>query len=62
MDEEIEKELERIRNLSFDEMLAEGLIIPAEKPVTRFKMPTFKLKGKKTSTEVLMEIRAEERY
>jgi len=62
MDEEIEKEFERIRNLSFDEMLAEGLIIPAEKPVTRFKMPTFKLKGKKTSTEVLMEMRAEERY
>ena len=32
MDEEIEKELERIRNLSFDEMVAEGLIIPAENP------------------------------
>ena len=62
MDEEIEKELERLKNLSFDEMLAEGLIIPAKKPVTRFKMPTFKLKSKKTSTDVLMEMRAEERY
>ena len=32
MDEDIEKELERIRNLSFDEMVAEGLIIPARNP------------------------------
>ena len=46
----------------YEEYIAAGLIIPAENPITRFEMPTFKLKGKKTSTELLMEIRAEARY
>ena len=46
----------------YEEYIAAGLIIPAENPITHFEMPTFKLKGKKTSTEVLMEMRAEERY
>lgn len=46
----------------YEEYIAAGLIIPAEDPDWRFTTPTFKLKGKKTSTEVLMEMRAEERY
>lgn len=46
----------------YEEYLAAGLIIPAKNPNWRFDMPTIKLKGKKTSTEVLMEMRAEERY
>jgi len=46
----------------YEEYIAAGLIIPAENPITRFEVPTYKLKGKKTSTEVLMEMRAEERY
>ena len=46
----------------YEEYIAAGLIIPAENPDWRFEMPTIKLKGKKTSTEVLMEMRAEERY
>ena len=46
----------------YEEYIAAGLIIPAENPITHFEMPTFKLKGKKTSTEVLMEMRAEARY
>ena len=46
----------------YEEYIAAGLIIPAQNPITRFEMPTFKLKGKKTSTELLMEIRAEARY
>lgn len=46
----------------YKEYIAAGLIIPAENPDWRFEMPTIKLKGKKTSTEVLMEMRAEERY
>ena len=46
----------------YEEYIAAGLIIPAENPITRFEMPTFKLKGTKTSTELLMEIRAEARY
>jgi len=46
----------------YEEYIAAGLIIPAENPITRFEVPTYKLKGKKTSTELLMEIRAEARY
>ena len=46
----------------YEEYIAAGLIIPAENPDWRFEMQTIKLKGKKTSTEVLMEMRAEERY
>lgn len=57
-----EKEFERINNLSYDEMVAQGLIIPARNPQHTFKMPTFKLKGNKTSTELLMKMRTEERY
>ena len=46
----------------YEEYIAAGLIIPAENPITHFEAPTFKLKGKKTSTELLMEMRAEARY
>ena len=46
----------------YEEYIAAGLIIPAENPNWRFTAPTYKLKGKKTSTELLMEIRAEARY
>ena len=46
----------------YEEYIAAGLIIPAENPDWRFTVPTFKLKGKKTSTELLMEMRAEARY
>lgn len=46
----------------YKEYLEAGLIIPAKNPTTHFDMPTFKLKGKKTSTQILMELRAEARY
>jgi len=46
----------------YQEYIAAGIIIPAENPNWRFDVPGIKLKGKKTSTEVLMEMRAEERY
>ena len=46
----------------YEEYIVAGLIIPAENPNWRFTAPTYKLKGKKTSTELLMEIRAEARY
>lgn len=46
----------------FEEYLAAGLIIPAENPDWCFEMPTIKLKSKKSSTQVLMEMREEERY
>ena len=60
MDEE--KEFERMNNLSYDEMVAQGLILPARNPQRILKMPIFKLQGNKTSTELLMEMRTEERY
>ena len=62
MNEEAEKEFEGVENLSSVEELAEELVVSKENPVTIFKIPTFKLKGNKTSTEILMEMRAEERY
>jgi hypothetical protein len=62
MDEETEKKIEGLKNLSSIEELTEELVISEENPVTIFKMPTFKLKGNKTSTELLMEMRAEERH
>jgi hypothetical protein len=62
MDKETDKEIGGVKNLSSVEELAEELVISGENPVTVFKMPTFKLKGNKTSTEILMEMRAEERY
>ena len=46
----------------YEEYLEAGLIIPAKNPTTHFDTPTFKLKGKKTSTQILMELRAESRY
>jgi prevent-host-death family protein len=46
----------------YEEYVAAGLIIQSQNPIQEFKMPTYKLKGKKTSTELLMEIRAEARY
>ena len=46
----------------YEEYIEAGLIIPAINPDKNFKTPVFKLKGKKTSTEILMELRAEERY
>ena len=62
MDEETEKKIEGLKNLSSIEELTEELVISEENPVTIFKMPTFKSKGNKTSTELLMEMRAEERH
>jgi hypothetical protein len=67
MDEEIEKELERIRNLSFDEMMAEGLIIPARNPDRIFTLPKGKIKkGKikkgKPLSEILIAERRSARY
>ena len=46
----------------YEEYIAAGLIIPAKNPNWRPTKNPIKIKGDKTSTEVLMEIRAEERY
>jgi prevent-host-death family protein len=46
----------------YDEYLESGLIKPAENPDWRPHPGRVKIKGSKTSTEILMEMRAEERY
>ena len=62
MDEEAEKEFERIRNLSFDEMVSEGFITLPQNPNWRPMKNPIKISGGKTATEVLLEMRAGERY
>jgi len=60
MDEE--KESERRNNLSYDEMVAEGVIIPARNPQRIFTLPKGKIiKGKQLS-EILIEDRRSARY
>ena len=57
-----EKESERRNNLSYDEMVAEGLIIPARNPQRIFTLPKGKIiKGKQLS-EILIEDRRSARY
>ena len=62
MDEEIEKELEQLKNLSFDEMLAEGLIIPARNPKRIFTPPKGKIKKGKQLSEILISERRSVRF
>lgn len=46
----------------YEEYIEAGLIIPAENSDWRPTTKPGKIQGKKTSTQVLMELRAEERY
>jgi hypothetical protein len=62
MDEEIEKELERIRSLSFDEMVAEGSIIPARNSDRIFTLPKGKIKKGKPLSEILIVETRSARY
>ena len=60
MDEE--KEFERMDNLSYDEMVAQGLIIPARNPQRVFTVPKGKIKKGKQLSEILIEDRRSARY
>jgi len=60
MDEEIESE--RRNNLSYDEMVAEGVIIPARNPQRIFTLPKGKIKKGKQLSEILIEDRRSARY
>jgi len=60
MDEE--KESERRNNLSYDEMVAEGVIIPARNPQRIFTLPKGKIKKGKQLSEILIEDRRSARY
>jgi hypothetical protein len=58
----MDEESERRNNLSYDEMVAEGLIIPARNPQRIFTLPKGKIiKGKQLS-EILIEDRRSARY
>jgi hypothetical protein len=60
MDEE--KERERRNNLSYDEMVAEGLIIPARNPQRIFTLPKGKIEKGKQLSEILIEDRRSARF
>jgi hypothetical protein len=60
MDEE--KESERRNNLSYDEMVAEGLIIPARNPQRIFTLPKGKIEKGKQLSEILIEDRRSARF
>ena len=62
MDEEIEKELERIRNLSFDGKLNLRAIIPARNPDRIFTLPKGKIKKGKPLSEILIAERRSARF
>ena len=51
-----------IKRSLYDEYIESGLIKPAENPDWRPHPGRVKIKGTKTSTDILMEMRAEERY
>jgi hypothetical protein len=60
MDEE--KESERRNDLSYDEMVAEGVIIPARNPQRIFTLPKGKIEKGKQLSEILIEDRRSARY
>ena len=62
MDEKMEKELERLKNLSFDEMLAEGLIFPARNPKRIFTLPIGSIKKGKQLSKILISERRSARF
>jgi len=51
-----------IKNSLYEEYIESGLIIPAVNSDWRPTKNPIKIKGNKTSTEVLLELRSEERY
>ena len=62
MDKEAEKEFEQVSTLSYDEMVKEGLIIPAQNPQRVFTVPKGKIKKGKQLSEILIEDRRSARY
>ena len=60
MDEE--KESEGRINLSYDEMVAEGVITPARNPQRIFTLPKGKIEKGKQLSEILIEDRRSARF
>ena len=55
MDEE--KDFEQMNNLSYDEMVAQGLIIPARNPQRVFTVPNGEISEGKQLSEILIDER-----
>ena len=55
MDEE--KDFEQMNNLSYDEMVAQGLIIPARNPQRVFTVPKGEISEGKQLSEILIDER-----
>ena len=62
MNEKIEKELERLKNLSFDGKLDSGVIIPARNPKRIFTLPIGRIKEGKQLSEILISERRSARF
>lgn len=58
----MEKELERIRNLSFDGKLDLGVIIPARNPKRIFTLPIGSINKGKQLSEILISERRSARF
>ncbi len=61
MKKEKDKEIEGVKNSSYDEMFSEETIILPQNPDWWPMKNPINISGGKTSTEILMEMRAEER-
>lgn len=51
-----------IAETSMQDLIDAGLIIPAKNPIPNFNRRLVKITGAKTATQVLLEMRAEQRY
>ena len=60
MDEE--KEFEQMNNLSYDEMVAQGLIIPARNPQRVFTVPNGEISEGKQLSEILIDERRSAKF
>ena len=60
MDEE--KDFEQMNNLSYDEMVAQGLIIPARNPQRVFTVPNGQISEGKQLSEILIDERRSAKF
>ena len=60
MDEE--KDFEQMNNLSYDEMVAQGLIIPARNPQRVFTIPEGEISEGKQLSEILIDERRSAKF
>lgn len=57
-----EKDFEQMNNLSYDAMVAQGLIIPGRNPQRDFTVPKGEIQKGKQLSEILIEDRRSARY